>query len=294
MARDIPEALKDCSGGVLPDRRSVSRFRSIVTSYYRDHARPFPWREGRDPYRILVSELMLQQTQTERVLPKWHAFIERFPDFPALAGASLREVFGLWQGLGYNRRAKALYDTARIVMERHAGKLPDEVEALEELPGIGPYTARAICAFAFDRPVVLIETNIRRVFIHFFFPEAEAVHDREILPLVELTLDTRRVRDWYYALMDYGVFLRSAARNPNRRSAHYVRQAPFDNSNRQLRGRILAFLAAQGEADRERLLHATGKPEERLSQSLSELEREGLIVMEGAVYRIPDGRNESS
>lgn len=237
---------------------------------------------------------MLQQTQTERVLAKWHPFLDRFPDFRALSDASLREVLLLWQGLGYNRRAKALQDTARIVVESHAGALPDEVSVLEGLPGIGPYTARAICAFAFDRPVAFIETNIRRVFIHFFFPGGAAVHDREILPLVELTLDTRKVRDWYYALMDYGVFLRSAAGNPNRRSAHYVRQAPFDNSNRQLRGRILALLAERGEAGRGELLDATGRPEAQLAQSLSQLEREGLIAMEGAVYRIPDRREGSS
>jgi A/G-specific adenine glycosylase len=190
--------------------------------------------------------------------------------------------------LGYNRRAKALRDVATRIVEEHAGVLPAEPALLETFPGIGPYTARAVCAFAFDMPVTFVETNIRRVFIHHFFPDERGVHDRQLLPLVEATLDRSRPRRWYYALMDYGAALRSRFANPNARSAHYARQAPFENSNRQIRGRILSALSEEGALDEEGILDRLVFPADRVHGSLLQLQEEGLLVREEGRYRIPE------
>ena len=182
----------------------VPLFKDIVHSYYQKHARKFPWRETRSPYGILVSEFMLQQTQVERVLGKYPLFIASFPDFQTISCASLKDVLLHWQGLGYNRRAVNLWKTAQAVVEGFHGDLPETREELIRMPGIGRATAGAILAFAFNRPVVFIETNIRRAFIHHFFQDRKDVRDSEILPLVEATLDYENPRQWYYALMDYG------------------------------------------------------------------------------------------
>ena len=220
----------------------VRQFRGIIYRHYRAHKRAMPWRQTKNPYHILVSEIMLQQTQVDRVMGKYGEFLAKFPDFETLARAPWPEVLAIWQGLGYNRRALALKRLAQGVMENWGGTLPTSAEDLRSLPGIGPATAGALLAFAFAQPVAFIETNIRRVFLHFFFADREGVTDREILPLVEETLDRKRVRDWYYALMDYGAELKGSFPNPNRRSAHYARQSPFAGSNREVRGFILKKL----------------------------------------------------
>jgi A/G-specific adenine glycosylase len=191
--------------------------------------------ENRDSYRILVSEIMLQQTQVERVLDKYKVFIRIFPDFSSLAVAPLADILKVWQGLGYNRRAVALQKIAISVMKESRGRLPVTREELLKLPGIGKYTASAILTFACNQPNIFIETNIRRVFIHFFFRDRENISDAEILPLIEMTLDAGNPREWYYALMDYGAMLKKTVENPNRKSSHYKKQAPFHGSNRQLR-----------------------------------------------------------
>ncbi len=157
----------------------------------------------------------------------------------ALAAAPLIEVLSCWKGLGYNRRALYLKEIARIVIDQYAAKLPDSPDELVKLPGIGSNTAGAVAAFAFNRPVVFIETNIRSVFIHHFFPDTADVRDSRILPLVEATLDRDNPRVWYWALMDYGTMLKETTANPGRRSAHYSRQSPFPGSDREIRGAIL-------------------------------------------------------
>jgi len=262
----------------------VKLFQKIILENYHAFGRPFPWRETTDPYHILVSEVMLQQTQTSRVATKYLEFINAFPDFGSLADAPLRRVLEVWQGMGYNRRAISLKKTAGMVMEQHAGQLPDHVSALLELPGIGPYTAAAVCAFAFNSPTVLIETNIRRVYIHFFFPGREKVKDSELMPLIELTLDRENPREWYWALMDYGVILGKREENPNRRSAHYSKQKSFEGSGRQLRGQLLRSLLDEGGQSVEELATRTGREQERVSETLGELEREGFIREKGRKY----------
>lgn len=216
-------------------------FRRRIWAYYKKHGRDLPWRRTKNPYHILVSEVMLQQTQVARVILKYREFVKTFPTFGALAGAPKPEVLRAWQGLGYNRRALYLKRACEIVVEKHAGKLPKNRAELEALPGVGAATAGAVLAFAYGLPTAFIETNIRRVYLHFFFPGREHVYDREVLELVEKTMDKKRIREWYWALMDYGVML-AQGENANKRSAHYARQSRFHGSLREARGRAIRLL----------------------------------------------------
>jgi A/G-specific adenine glycosylase len=271
-------------GAAAIDEATIAAFREQVLAFYAERGRSFPWRSTRDPWAILVSEVMLQQTQTERVLPKYLAWLEAYPHPDSLAAAELAEVLKLWSGLGYNRRALALVKAASRIAR--AGSFPDSEDELLELPGVGPYTARAVLAFAFDRPVVLIETNIRSVFLHRFFEGVEGVPDSRIAPFVEATLDRSDPRTWYYALMDYGVEIKKSLGNPNLRSAHYARQAPFADSNRRIRGALLRELGARGRADADELAAALPFARERVDGALSELRAEGFVAESSGVYRL--------
>jgi A/G-specific adenine glycosylase len=303
----------------------ASEFRRIIYAFYDRHGRSLPWRETRDPYRILVSEMMLQQTQVDRVLGKYGPFLERFPDFPTLARAPAGRVLACWQGLGYNRRCLALHRTARIVTERRGGRLPENEEELLALPGIGTATASAVLSFAFGLPSVFIETNIRNVYIYFFFQAAEGpggpedtafaadastaeaaaaapaspaagppVADRDLVPLVRATLDRSDPRRWYYALMDYGAVLKRALGRGgsalNRRSRHYALQAPFQGSDRQIRGRILRLLLELPPGEPLSVHTAAGLLEvdrARAQRILAGLERDGFLetVQDGYLLR---------
>jgi A/G-specific adenine glycosylase len=264
----------------------VEQFQATIYQYYQDHKRPMPWRQTRNPYHILVSEIMLQQTQVERVLGKYGDFLAKFPDFETLGRTPWPEVLAAWQGLGYNRRALALKRLAQAVMTGWEGTLPRRAEDLRALPGIGAATAGALLAFAFEQPVVFIETNIRRVFLHFFFAGREGVTDREILSLVAETLDRERVREWYYALMDYGAALKSAGPNPNRRSAHYARQSPFSGSNREVRSLILKALLKEPVLSGAALAKAVGVTPARVKAALEQLLAEGFVVRERESLRL--------
>ncbi|MFO8064799.1 MAG: A/G-specific adenine glycosylase [Spirochaetota bacterium] len=261
-------------------------FRRLILDFYERYGRRMPWRETRDPYRIFVSEIMLQQTQVSRVTEKYPEFLQRFPSFSALAGAELKEVLAAWQGLGYNRRAKFLQQAAALVVSRHGGVLPRDTRELVALPGVGANTAGSVAAFAYNEPVVFIETNIRRVFLYFYFREAQDVHDRDILSLVAQTLDREQPRRWYYALMDYGAMLSKWVPNPNRRSAHYARQSPFENSNRQIRGRLLRVLGDEGSLEAAELPDTIGFSAERVHAVLDSLEKEGFIRTDEGRVRI--------
>ncbi len=255
----------------------VRRFRSVVYSHYQLNRRRLPWRRTTDPYCILVSEIMLQQTQVDRVIEKYQRFISLFPDVGALAAAPLAEVLQAWQGLGYNRRAISLSNAAKLVQKEPGGRIPDNAEALARLPGVGRYTASAVMAFAYNQPVVFIETNIRTVFIHFFFHDQAQVADSEILPLVERTLDRREPRNWYNALMDYGTVLKKEHGNPGKRSAHYQRQSPFSGSDRQLRGQILKMVLAEGGMTEQKLQKQLNTGQARAAAILNKLIEEGFL-----------------
>jgi A/G-specific adenine glycosylase len=260
-------------------KKNIPLFQDTIRLFYHEQARRFLWRETSDPYHILVSEIMLQQTQTFRVMGKYEQFIVAFPKFSALAQADFATVLSLWQGLGYNRRALNLKKIAEIVVREFQGTLPDSFDELITLPGIGHATAGSILAFAFNKPVPFIETNIRRVYIHFFFNDLEGISDSEILPLVDKTLDRENPRQWYYALMDYGAMLAKSIINPNRKSAHYTRQSRFEGSDRQIRGMILKALIA-GSLEEKALIKTLGMDSTRVKKILMDLEKEGFVVRE--------------
>jgi A/G-specific adenine glycosylase len=264
----------------------IRAFRKKVYDYYDNQGRDLPWRKRVTAYRVLVSEIMLQQTQVERVIEKYREFLAAFPDFKALAQAPTAKLLKIWSGMGYNRRALSLKAVAQKIVSEHKGRLPSDPDTLETLPGIGKYTAGAVAAFAFNTPVVFMDTNIRRVYIHEFRQDRQNIHDDELLPLVRQTLDTKEPRKWYNALMDYGTMLKRENGNPNKKSAHYTRQSPFENSNRQVRGMIVKVLVAGKPLTAARIAKETGRDAERVKKNLADLEREGFIKKKGKTFLI--------
>jgi len=241
--------------------------------------RDMPWRDDTRPYYVLVSEIMLQQTQVARVIPKFNKFIARFPDEESLARATLADVLVEWQGLGYNRRAKYLHDSAKMIVGTITGVFPRTAADLQKLPGVGKNTAAAIMAYAFNQPEIFIETNIRTVYIHYFFHDQTDITDKQITALLEQTIDTKNPRQFYQNLMDYGAWLKANGTQNIAKSRHYKKQSKFAGSIRQLRGRILRELAAGSKSMKN--LNTLLENDERLSVTLSQLEREGLITTIG-------------
>ncbi|MEK7519955.1 MAG: A/G-specific adenine glycosylase [Patescibacteria group bacterium] len=269
-------------------RISIRTFQKTVWRHYRRHGRhDMVWRKNITPYRVVVSEVMLQQTQVARVTHKLRPFVRMFPSFRSLARAPLSRVLAAWQGLGYNRRALMLKRLAQTVVREHGGILPRDPVMLAALPGIGFATAGSIAAFAFQEPVAFIETNIRRVFIHFFFPHKKSVHDSDILKIVQKTVDTKNPREWYFALMDYGAWLaRAEKENPNRKSAHYQRQPKFEGSDRQVRGRILALLVTDGPLALSVIARRLSEPRARVMKVAVTLAKERLATIMKGKMRI--------
>lgn len=263
-------------------------FITTVQQYYEQHGRQhLPWRKTTDPYRILVSEIMLQQTQVERVLPKYQEFIRRFPNTKQLATAKLSEVLKLWQGLGYNRRAQLLHQCAKTLRSDYNGRFPRSYDGLQALPGIGPYTAGAVLAFAYNQAVPIIETNIRTVYLHHFFRRYTKVSDQAILQLVEKHLAAAEPRMWYAALMDYGSYVKRSHGNPNVRGKAYTKQTTFAGSDRQIRGAIIRSLAETAQTKRQ-LQKAVVATPDRLEEQLNKLVQEGLVSQRGQRYHLPD------
>lgn len=258
-------------------------FQQTVWSYYHEHGRKMVWRTNISPYYIFVSEVMLQQTQVNRVILKFDEFTSVFPNFKSLAEANLGQVIKVWLGLGYNRRAKFLHLAAQTVINTYNGELPKDIRSLVSLPGIGPNTARSILAFAYNIPHPFIETNIRSVYIHHFFPDSDQVNDKEILHLVEQTLDYDNPREWYWALMDYGAYIKTAY-NPNTKSRHYAKQSPFKGSNRQVRAKILALLSSQQSLTISQIHSHFDPAENRIRSNLISLKKEGLITSKDDQY----------
>ncbi len=275
--------------------KQFKSFIQTIWSYYEQHAREFSWRESElTPYNIAVSEIMLQQTQADRVVAKYLEFIEKFPDWKTLAQASTRDVLMTWKGLGYNSRGIRLHNLARHIMKQDHKELPQTAEELMELPGIGPNTAGSILAFAFNIPHPFIETNIRTVYIHHFFRNSRGkISDTEILPLITQTLDHNNPREWYYALMDYGVFLKKTYKNPSRKSAHHTRQTKFKGSRRELASAILHYIAHHKKlsiSNKEIHLLALSYPQyskELVEEILNEYVEKRTLIRNKNMYSLP-------
>jgi len=263
----------------------IEEFREAVISHYRRQGREFPWRFA-DPWGVMVSEFMLQQTRTERVIPYWENWMKIWPRPEDLADASMEEALREWSGLGYNRRCRCLKDSAAIIAGENGGTVPETPQALLLLPGVGPYISSAVACFAYNYPAVFIETNIRSAVIHCFFPGRNDVRDSEIIPILEAALNHNDPRAWYYALMDYGAFLKKTTTNPSRRSAHYTRQSPFNGSLRQARGRVIKALVSKGRCSAEELKLTSGLEDEKLYDVLEKLKKESFVAEDGGSYRI--------
>ncbi|MDO4849996.1 MAG: adenine glycosylase [Coriobacteriia bacterium] len=265
----------------------------------RELNRDLPWRRTTDPYEIWISEVMLQQTQVNRVDGRWQRWLARFGTVEALAAADSADVLDEWQGLGYNRRALAVHRAARAIVDA-GGAFPSGEKDLVSLPGIGPATAAGIRAFAFDLHGVYLETNVRAVVLHELFAGREGVPDRELVPVVEATCPpdggfaddpADDPRSWYYALLDYGAYLKRTVPNPSRRSKAHARQSRFEGSRRQKRAALVRALLARRAGGAEEL--AVGVAAEGIeldarfaAELLDELAAEGFCRREGDAWYI--------
>lgn len=267
--------------------KHIPLFQQFIYKYYNNYGRhDLPWRHTQDPYHILVSEIMLQQTQVDRVIPKYQNFLKAFPTTKTLANANFSHVLALWMGLGYNRRAQSLQRSAQAIEETYNGKFPKASSELLKLPGIGPYTSSAILAFAYNQPTPLIETNLRTIYLYHFFPQSQTVSDEQLLQLITQTLNHENPRDWYYALMDYGSFLKKQVKDINKRSKHYLKQSQFAGSDRQLRGQVLRLLLKNPNTKSQLITH-TSQPKSRISKILKALQKDQLITHTNNLYTIP-------
>lgn len=263
--------------------QEVREFRSVVWGYWeREGRHGLPWRKTHDPYRILVSEVMLQQTQVDRVMPKYHEFLKAFPNVRALANAPLAHVLRVWSGLGYNRRAKYLHDAAKVICRDFGGNMRKALA--HPLPGVGPYTKAAVRVFAFNEPHTMLETNIRTAFMHHFVSDdRKGVRDADIVPLIEAAAEEQNPRTWHWALMDYGVHLKRIGVRTNHQSVHYAKQSKFEGSLRQVRGAILRALHQGPRTLRALMIELRSQS---LGRALQGLERDGLVVKEKGKWRI--------
>lgn len=268
------------------DRQTVFYFQETIYAFFKVCGRALPWRQTDDPYRILVSEIMLQQTQVARVLVKYEEFLRNFPTIEVLTQATLSDILRVWQGMGYNRRALSLKRIADLLATSNQGKVPRALDDLKALPGIGHTTAAAVMAFAFNVPVTFIETNIRAVYLHVFFPGRQGVQDSAIYPIVQATIDRKKPRVWYYALMDFGVLLKELFANPNQRSAHFKRQSAFNGSDRQLRGNVLKYLLKHKGASLHAMVGVFSVSKSRLQLIVRQLEKEGFLKKRRTCYTI--------
>ncbi len=259
-------------------------FRELMWEQGRALYREMPWREDPSPYKVWVSELMLQQTQVSRVIPKFLAFMQRFPTVNSLAESSLADVLVLWSGLGYNRRAKFLWQAALEVSLRFDGQLPQTQKELVSLPGIGPNTAAAILNYAYEIATPFVETNIRTVYFHHFFDGHDGVDDKELLEVVERTQDSEHPREWYWALMDYGSSLKTTVGGRLDMSKHYKKQSPLAGSPREMRGRIIRELTLNSLS--EEALKRAVDADERFEPAIKDLNREGMIEQVEGRWRL--------
>ncbi len=253
------------------------KFQTTVKSYYDKNGRDnLPWRLERTPFNAFLSEVMLQQTQVPRVIEKFTLFRSEFDSFYELANAPQNQIVKLWQGLGYNRRALFLHRACQMIVKDFNGELPKNRVDLEKLPGIGPATSASLMVYAHNSPVAFIETNIRAVYIHHFFKESSDIHDEQLLPLIEKTLDTHDPYHWYSALMDYGTMIKSEFKNPSRRSKHHSVQSQFEGSLRQVRGAVLRELSNNGSLKHDILRSAIN--DDRYDEVVTKLIAEKFIV----------------
>ena len=304
---------------------TIPQFQKIILAWYKKNRRDLPWRRTKDPYKILVSEVMLQQTQVTRVIPKYEEFLKAFPTLEKLAKAPNKKLLKVWAGLGYWRRAKYLKEATKTILaaratnsqtspRRRFGTVPAQrdkspraqtpksrrdfegrsfgtslPEQLQKLPGIGPYTARALACFAFGSTEAFLDTNIRRVYLHFFFPKRKGVIDSEILKIAQKAVWAKNPREWHYALFDYGAQVLKN-KKINKRSKHYHKQSKFEGSFRSFRTKIMRFLLDQQNqtATKSRIKRFLKEAQSPYvpEKVLAALEKDGLVKKKRNSYSL--------
>lgn len=259
----------------------MDTFTHTVWDYYHAHGRSMPWRDTPTFYNVLVSEIMLQQTQVGRVMEKYKEFMGAFPTVELLATAPLDTVLRQWQGLGYNRRALYLHQAAKLVVKHGVSRSIDD---LVTLPGVGRNTAAAIMNYVYNIATPFVETNIRTVYFYHYFPGRTDVTDAEVLEIVGHTVSKDNPREWFWALMDYGSYLKAQGAGGLSTSRHYKKQSRFEGSVRQVRGRILVALLNGGLSDKQ--LRAVIVADERYEAALEGLSRDNLISFSAGRYHL--------
>jgi len=263
--------------------QQIRLFQEKVLSFYTQHGRDLPWRKTTDPYKILLSEMMLQQTQVSRVMEYYMQWIERWPTVESLAEAPWKDVLKAWMGLGYNRRAVHVHQAAQTIANTFAGDILQAMEHYEKVPGIGLYTSRAVRIFASNADIVTVDTNIRRIFIH-EFSLPENISSKELWSLAEQCLPKDQSRTWHNALMDYGALLMTSRKTGIR---PLTMQSKFEGSDRQIRGMILRQLL-QCSSSLEELKMITKINTSRLQKILEKMIQEGLISLSNNRYSIQE------
>lgn len=259
----------------------VQGFQERVLGFYRQHRRSLPWRETTDPYRILVSEVMLQQTQVARVVSYYVRWVQAWPAVGALAAASREAVLRAWMGLGYNSRGVNLHRAAGVIVERFDGDVLEAMRNYHAVPGVGRYTASAVRIFAANEDLVTVDTNIRRILVA-EFEVPESASDHELWDLASRCLPRGRSREWHNALMDYGALVVTARRTG---IAPRTRQSRFKGSDRQMRAQLLRLLL-QSPASAVVLAEKAGTPVRRAQEILKKMADEGIIECRRGVYRV--------
>lgn len=264
----------------------INSFRRMIFRWWATHRRDLPWRDTDDPYNILISEVMLQQTQVRRVIPKYDEFLYFFPDVYALAHASPARILKAWKGMGYNRRALYLKKTAEVIIGKYHGEFPKSESDLVKLPGLGKYTARAIMVFAFRKNIAMVDTNIRKIITHFFFKDLPQ-KEKDVQSVADALMPKGKSWEWHQALMDYGAQMRQ----PRAKSRGGRKKAvPFKDSNRFYRGKIIDLLRIQSWQEKRLVDHVMGtyyKPRLDVAEIISGLVKDGLIERKKGTVLLP-------
>ena len=265
------------------DPKRVAAFQTKIMNWWKANSRDLPWRKDPSPYKVLVSEVMLQQTQVNRVIPKFDEFVESFPTIESLAKAETKQLLRVWSGLGYNRRAVWLKEAARQIVERH--EFPQSFEELQKLRGVGPYTSRSVLIFAFNKDLAAVDTNIRRVLIAEGFA-TEETSEKQLQSIAEYVLLKGRSRDWHNALMDYGSQVMTASTTGISPTS---RQSCYEGSSRQVRGAVIRALTGTTELGLGEIMKSLdcNMNESELESIMTQLVNDGLVEVTGSSgYRI--------
>ncbi len=265
-----------------PSEEDIHNFHQKIFQFYKKHKRDLPWRKTTDPYKILVSEFMLQQTQVSRVIEYYTTWIKKWPTIQKLANEQYKNVLQAWMGLGYNRRAMYLHNTAKVIVEEFQGDIITAIKQFEKLPGIGLYTSKAVQIFAENADIATVDTNIRRIFIN-EFKIKETLSDKELFQIAKRCLPQGRSRDWHNALMDYGAMFLTSRKTGIKPK---TQQSRFKGSDRQIRGKILRMLLTENQTEYQ-LNQQLRIDAERLSEILNKMLIEKTVSKTKTYYHVP-------